>query len=115
MHRRGQLILLQLCADHRPIASWLTFCSGWTGYCYQTGFDPDYNHAGQLSIGYLVEHCIERGLRVIDYLRGAHGYKARWSDGFVETVHCAFPSRHPRGRLAFEAFRRYLGMRNGGR
>jgi CelD/BcsL family acetyltransferase involved in cellulose biosynthesis len=49
-------------------------------YAYISGFDPDSSHfsPGMLLTAYAMQHAIEDGCAIFDFLRGAESYKYTW-------------------------------------
>ena len=56
-------------------------------YLMQSGFDPDFAAVkpGQVLLGYIVEHAIGEGNKVLDFLKGDHRYKDELATGERET------------------------------
>jgi len=56
-------------------------------YLMQSGFDPDFAAVkpGQVLLGYIIEHAIGEGNKVLDFLKGDHRYKDELASGERET------------------------------
>jgi CelD/BcsL family acetyltransferase involved in cellulose biosynthesis len=78
-------------------------------YLMQSGFDPDYSKVkpGQVLLGYIVEHAIGEGHKVLDFLRGDHQYKDELATGQRETVHVTAFRLQP-GAVVYRARRQIL-------
>ncbi len=77
----GQLRLIWLEVDGRPLASEYDFVGGGTIYYYQGGFEPE---LAELSPGTLMQAAslqaaIAEGQRHFDFLRGDEPYKQQWN------------------------------------
>jgi CelD/BcsL family acetyltransferase involved in cellulose biosynthesis len=73
----GHACVYQIDVEGRPAASLLTFLSGDELLFYNSGYDPEYAHAsvGLVSKVMAMQRCVEDGLTVADFLRGAEPYK----------------------------------------
>jgi CelD/BcsL family acetyltransferase involved in cellulose biosynthesis len=78
-------------------------------YLMQSGFDPDFGQVkpGQVLLGYIVEHAIGEGHKVLDFLRGDHRYKDELATGERETVQLTAFHRGV-GSWVYRARRTYL-------
>jgi CelD/BcsL family acetyltransferase involved in cellulose biosynthesis len=68
-------------------------------YLMQAGLDPDYLplKPGQVLLGYIFEHAIGEGHKVLDFLRGTHQYKDELASGERKTVFVAVFRNGPGG------------------
>jgi hypothetical protein len=75
--RKGQLHFYWLELDGRPVAAEYHLASGGAVYEYQAGFDPDASdhQPGKLLNMAVIRRAIEKGYRVVDFLRGDEPYK----------------------------------------
>jgi CelD/BcsL family acetyltransferase involved in cellulose biosynthesis len=82
LDERGQLRLLTLTADGRPISSRLDLEYAGHSYMLKNAIDPDFAafSPGHLTHHRALEDGIARGLRELDFLRGDDGYKRRWTN-----------------------------------
>lgn len=73
-------------------------------YLMQSGYDPEFSKLkpGQVLLHHIVEHAIEEGRSVFDFLRGDHRYKDELATGERETVYLTGFRRTP-GALAYYA------------
>jgi CelD/BcsL family acetyltransferase involved in cellulose biosynthesis len=78
--RRGWIRFYVLEADGAPVAVFYCYRFREQIYYFQAGFDPAYERLrpGLILIGYAVEHAIQEGNTVFDFLRGEHHYKTQW-------------------------------------
>ncbi len=76
----GQLRLVWLECEGKPIAVEYALCDGKTVYAYQSGRDIEYpeRQPGNLSAIAMIRFAIENGYESIDFLRGDEPYKAHW-------------------------------------
>jgi len=74
---RGHARIYEIDVDGRAAASLLTFLSGDELLFYNSGYDPAYAQAsiGLVSKAMAMQRCVEDGLAVADFLRGAEPYK----------------------------------------
>jgi len=79
---RGWLRFYRLRVANQTIALNYAFRHGDVVYGYQKAFDPDWGKygPGQVLQAHLIEEAIGEGVREIDMLHGAQGYKSRWTD-----------------------------------
>ena len=77
----GWLGLYFLTINDEPISATYNFEYNQKTYGYQSGFDPKYADysVGTLTMMFLIEKCIQKGLTEVDLLRGAETYKSRWT------------------------------------
>jgi CelD/BcsL family acetyltransferase involved in cellulose biosynthesis len=73
--------LFRLCHGGRTIATVYGFEHESTFYSYLGGFDPDFApySPGSVILLYLIEDCVNRGIRRFDFLRGTERYKRLWA------------------------------------
>ncbi len=76
----GQVWLLQLDFDTRPVAALLSFCGHDRVLCYMAGFDSQYAtySPGRLLMAALFERAYAAGSVEVDFLRGVERYKYDW-------------------------------------
>jgi CelD/BcsL family acetyltransferase involved in cellulose biosynthesis len=81
---KGWLGLYFLTADGEPISVQYTFEYGQKMYYYLAGFNPQYAtySVGNLIIMFLLEKCIEKGLKEYDLMRGNEPYKNMWTKSY---------------------------------
>lgn len=79
---RGWLRFYRLRVGDQAISLNYAFRYGDVVYGYQKAFDPEWGRygPGQLLQAYLMEEAIGEGVREIDMLHGAQGYKSTWTD-----------------------------------
>jgi CelD/BcsL family acetyltransferase involved in cellulose biosynthesis len=84
---RGQIRFYCLEADGKRIAVFYCYRFRNQIFYFQAGFDPDFERLrpGLVLIGYALEHAIQEGNEVFDFLRGEHGYKTQWGKSQRET------------------------------
>ena len=80
----GWLGLYFFTLNDEPVSALYTFEYGQKLYGYLSGFDPKYSsHSiGSISMLFLFEECIKRGLREVDMLRGVETYKNSWTSTY---------------------------------
>jgi CelD/BcsL family acetyltransferase involved in cellulose biosynthesis len=85
--RRGWIRFYWLEANGLPLAVFYCYRFRNHIYYFQAGFNPDYERLrpGLVLIGYAVEHAIQEGNIVFDFLRGEHEYKSQWGKSMRET------------------------------
>jgi len=78
--RQGQLLLVWLELDGRPIAVEYQFADRTTAYSYQAGMDPSIEEfsPGNLSILAAIRDAIAQGRSSFDLSRGDQPYKSTW-------------------------------------
>ena len=78
---QGRVWLTTLNVDGAPVAAWYGFAAGKTMCFYQSGRDPDWEHAsvGQVLMGIMIRRAIEQGYHAFDFLRGDEPYKTTWT------------------------------------
>lgn len=78
-------------------------------YLMQSGFDPAHARLkpGNVLLGWIVEHAISEGNRVLDFLKGEHRYKDELATGERETVYLTAYRTRP-GAWVFRARRQVL-------
>lgn len=81
--RRGALRLYCLEAEGQLVAMLYCFRQGERVYHFQSGFDPDWRHAGvgQVLVARALEHACGEGVRRFDFLKGEYAYKDDWATG----------------------------------
>jgi CelD/BcsL family acetyltransferase involved in cellulose biosynthesis len=69
-------------------------------YVVQSAFDPDLARLrpGHVLIGHAIQHAIEEGNEIFDFLRGEHGYKDHLASGDRVTEIVTVPRATPAGR-----------------
>jgi len=106
---RGWLRLYCLELDGELAA--MTYCYRFRNrvYLMQAGFDPAHAklNPGKTLLGYALEHAIEEGNEVFDFLRGEHRYKDQLATAYRDTL--AVRIFHPTlGALAYRLRRIWL-------
>jgi CelD/BcsL family acetyltransferase involved in cellulose biosynthesis len=83
----GWVRLFSLNADGRPIALLYCFLYADRYYYYQAGWEPELAkyHLGLVLMHKAVQHAIQEGAAVFDFLRGEESYKARWATDRVRS------------------------------
>jgi CelD/BcsL family acetyltransferase involved in cellulose biosynthesis len=78
--KNGRCALHWLEIDGRPAAAEYHFRGGGLNFAYQSGIDPERleHEPGNLITVALVKQAIERGDRVVDFLRGDEAYKSHF-------------------------------------
>lgn len=58
-------------------------------YYFQVGFDPKFEklRLGLVLIGYAIEHSIQEGNNIFDFLKGDHEYKKQWTKEERKTIY----------------------------
>lgn len=86
---RDRLRLYCLEADDKIIAMNYFYRFRDRVYLMQSGFDPEFSkhRPGQVLLGYIVEHAIEEGNEVLDFLKGDHRYKNEIANAERETAY----------------------------
>lgn len=76
----GTLIMNSLVVDGKTVGSVYAMRSGKTVYFYQAGMDPAASSLspGTILVSRMIEHAIEEGAEVFDFMRGDEPYKRRW-------------------------------------
>jgi CelD/BcsL family acetyltransferase involved in cellulose biosynthesis len=107
--RRDRLRLYCLALGDEPIALYYFYRFRDAVYLMQSGFDPDHGDVkpGQVLLGWVIEHAIGEGHRVLDFLRGDHRYKDELATGERETVSFTAFRRRP-GAWLYETRRIHL-------
>ncbi|MDZ7615781.1 MAG: GNAT family N-acetyltransferase, partial [Patescibacteria group bacterium] len=84
----GQLRLLWLEAEGKPLAAEYQLAGAGTLYVYQAGLDPDRLdwEPGHLATARVLQRAIAEGCRRVDFLRGNEPYKAQWRAEFHENA-----------------------------
>ena len=99
---RGWLRLYCLELDGEIAA--ITYCYRFRNrvYLMQAGFDPARAklNPGKVLLSYALEHAIEEGNQVFDFLRGEHRYKDELATGHRNTL-CLRVFRHTLGAFAY--------------
>jgi CelD/BcsL family acetyltransferase involved in cellulose biosynthesis len=85
--RRGWIRFYCLEANGTRIAVFYCYRFRNQIFYFQAGFNPDHERLrpGLVLIGYAIEHAIEEGNTVFDFLRGDHAYKTQWGKSQRET------------------------------
>jgi CelD/BcsL family acetyltransferase involved in cellulose biosynthesis len=94
---RDRLRLYCLTFDDIPVAVYYFYRFRDRVFLFQAGFDPDHADLkpGQVLLGYVIEHAIGEGMKVLDFLRGEHRYKDEIATGERETVYVTVFRRRP--------------------
>jgi CelD/BcsL family acetyltransferase involved in cellulose biosynthesis len=85
--RRGALRLYALDIDGAPAAMLYALRFRKSVFIVQSGFDPELSRLrpGLVLLGHAIQHAIEEGNEVFDFLRGEHSYKDHLAAGERET------------------------------
>lgn len=81
--KKGRLVLQMLEVNHNPVACEYSFEYNRRLFIYQAGFNPHlYKNVslGHLSMAYLMEGALARGIKEAEFLRGEEPYKEEWSN-----------------------------------
>jgi CelD/BcsL family acetyltransferase involved in cellulose biosynthesis len=86
---RNRLRLYCLELDGQIVAMYYFYKFRDRVYLMQSGFDPAYSPVkpGQVLLGYVIEHAIGEGHRILDFLKGEHRYKDEVASGQRETLY----------------------------
>ena len=86
--KRGWLYLAFLHKDGRAIAGRYGFVYRDTYYAYQSGFDSAAgdDSPGEVLLEMVIEDLMGRGVRELNFLRGAQPHKFHWTDLSRETL-----------------------------
>ncbi len=103
----GQLRLLWLELEGRPIAVEYGFSGGDTIYYYQGGFDPEFaaDRPGWLAFAGSLNSAIAEGYRTFDFLRGDESYKHSWGAEPVALERWRIVARRPSAHVRHAAWR----------
>jgi len=108
---RGWLRLYCLELDGEIAA--ITYCYRFRNrvYLMQAGFDPDKSKSnpGKVLLGHALEHAIEEGNEVFDFLRGEHRYKDQLATGYRTTL-CVRVFRNTLAGLVYRLQRVWLPL-----
>lgn len=76
----GRLGLFFLEIDGKPVAALYGFELHGCFYYYLAGFEPEWGRmsVSTVLLSYVIEECIDQGMRSFDFLRGNEGYKLKW-------------------------------------
>lgn len=99
----GQMELLWLEVEGRPIAAEYHLLGNNRLYAYQSGIDPerlDYE-PGRLAVAATVARAIELGRRSYDFLRGDEPYKAHWRAMPMPMIEARVVPRRAAARLRY--------------
>ncbi len=99
--RRGWLRLLVLQIGDEIVAMRYCFRFRDEVFAFQSGFDPAYGRygPGAVLMGYLLEHSIDEGVRLVDMLKGEYPHKDSWSREHRTTTHLRVYRHTLAGRL----------------
>ncbi|HYZ83859.1 MAG TPA: GNAT family N-acetyltransferase [Bryobacteraceae bacterium] len=91
--QQGLLRLYGLRLDGRYVAAVYAFQHRDRLYFYLGGFDPEYSaiSPGTVTIAAVIERALCEGVRYVDFLRGAEGYKLRWRATATPTYRISGP------------------------
>ena len=98
---RGWLGLYFLMASNKPVAVQYNFEYAQKMYYYLAGFDPRYSSysVGNLVIMYLLEKCVQKGLREYDMMRGDEPYKMSWTQTCRRNSEIRLIRKHARSKF----------------
>jgi CelD/BcsL family acetyltransferase involved in cellulose biosynthesis len=79
--KKGWLTLNFLMLNDEPVVAGYDFIYAHKLFYYLSGFNPRYSkyNVGHLRHMYLIKHCIEKGIKEYDFMRGNEPYKTRWN------------------------------------
>jgi CelD/BcsL family acetyltransferase involved in cellulose biosynthesis len=100
---RAEASVWRMRVSGRLVAYALVLERGDRWYYYLPSFRRDVPNAGALLMAHIVEAACAGDCRVLDLLRGDHGYKRTWSDGADSVYEIVWPSSSL-GRLAVMAY-----------
>jgi CelD/BcsL family acetyltransferase involved in cellulose biosynthesis len=91
---RGWLRLWIAEIDGRPVAAWHGFRYGGSEWYYQSGRDPEWEHAsiGLVLMAHTLRAAIEDGMASYRLLRGGESYKERFATGDPGVVTATVPA-----------------------
>lgn len=104
-----------------PIAMSINFVDDASIYVAIRTFDIDYNklNIGNIEIYKLIEWCLDRGIKIIDFSKGESYYKKRWTNTQYEyEFHILYDAKSFKSRLigktlaSFFRFKQYLREKN---
>ncbi len=102
MLRAGQLRMIWLEAEGKPLAAEYQLAAAGVVYMYQAGVDSDRLHwePGHVATARVIQLAIAEGCRRFDFLRGNEPYKGQWGASFHgnTTVRVVAPRPGPRVR-----------------
>lgn len=100
--RAGQLQVVWLEAEGKPLAAEYQLAGAGTMYVYQAGVDPDRIawEPGHVATARILQFAIDQGFRRVDFLRGDEPYKQQWHAEFHRntTVRVVAPRAAARAR-----------------
>lgn len=101
MLRAGQLRLVWLEVDGRPVVAEYQLTGDGVVYAYQSGINPDVLELAPGSLGHLLtlRQAMEDGYRAFDFLRGDEPYKRHWRACVRPTWHVRVVPSQPSARL----------------
>ena len=104
--RAGQLHMLWLEVEDRPLAAEYQMVGGSSVYLYQAGIDPDRlaYEPGHLTTALLLQRAIDLGFRWVDLLRGDEPYKAQWRAAFHSNASIRIVAPRTSARLRHQAW-----------
>jgi GNAT acetyltransferase-like protein len=107
LDRRGCVRLITLTADGTTVAADLDFELGGRLWMFKGAIHPDYTEfsPGQLVTYRTFEDGMERGVEEIDFMRGDHPYKRRWTNAERRLATVTLTRPGLRGRLALTRYR----------
>jgi CelD/BcsL family acetyltransferase involved in cellulose biosynthesis len=85
--RRGWIRFYCIETHGAPLATFYCYRFRNQIFYFQVGFNPEFEklRPGLVLIGYAVEHAIQEGNTVFDFLRGEHMYKTQWGKSLRHT------------------------------
>ncbi|HWQ35055.1 MAG TPA: GNAT family N-acetyltransferase [Blastocatellia bacterium] len=102
MAQAGWLRIEELWIEGDCRATLYGFETGRRYYLYLSGYQPEWAKLspGFVIIGLAISRALERGVREIDFLRGAEAYKAAWANAARSTLAVRVTARTAAARLS---------------
>ena len=104
--RAGQLQMVWLEAEGKPLAAEYQVSGAGVTYLYQAGIDPDRLawDPGHLITARSLQLAMDQGCRRFDFLRGDEPYKAQWQARFHGNRSVRVVARRPGARMRHQAW-----------
>lgn len=101
---KGLLSISLLEIDKNPVAARYDFLYNNRIYCYQSGFDPEFDK--KISIGnvlraYCLADYIQRGFTEYDFLKGDGRHKIAWAKNFRKIYNLKIIKKSWKGRICY--------------
>ena len=93
---KGLLALYFLTVNDKPIAGLHCLEYNYRMYGGLSGFDPNYAKysVGSLALMGLIEKCIKKGVKEIDFMKGAEPYKFKWTKTYRRNFGVRFVNKN---------------------